>query len=113
MKKFNWFLLTVTLSLFSLLLFKTEGAVVHKKVTHTPDIKIDGSYNTSALIVNSSFNERLGFDTQKLPSAHLIYPFIHLKNAFLEDGVNYLKVCSLIDLNLTTRTIIFPFHSFL
>jgi|SRR5690606_332417 len=112
MLKFNCFLLTVTLSVFSLFLFKTEGSIPHKTVTHTHDIKIDGHYNTSAISANNSLYERLGSVKQKLTNSNFTNTF-SLKKVFLEEGINYLKVCNLIDLNLTTRTIIYPFHSFL
>ncbi|WP_100613806.1 hypothetical protein [Confluentibacter citreus] len=113
MLKFNCFLLTVTISFFSLFLFKTENTISFQAITHTHDIKIDGLYNTSAISANNSFLELLSFDKQKLTNANFIYTFTCLKKVFLDEGYNYLKVCNLIDLNLTTRTIIYPFHSFL
>src|SRR5690606_14879526 len=113
MLKFNCFLLTVTLSFFSLILFKTEGTAVYKTARHTQDVKIDGVYNTSAISVNNSSLEQLGFIKQKLTSANFIYTFTCLNKVFLEECINYLKACNLIYLNLTTRTIIYPFHSFL
>lgn len=113
MLKFNCFILTITLSFFSLFLFKTEGTTVHKTVTPTEDIKIDEFYNASAITTNNSFHERLGVVKQKLTSAHFNHAVSNLKNGFLEEGVQYLKVCNLIDLNLTVRLIIYPFHVFL
>lgn len=113
MLKFNCFLLTVTLSFLSLFLFKTESTTVYKTVTHKEDLKIDSFHNTSALTANNSFHELLSFVKQKLTSAYFICSFTGLKKVFLEEGINYLRVCNLIDLNLTTRTIIYPFHSFL
>lgn len=113
MLKFNCFLLTVTISFFSLFLFKTEGPIAYKTVTHTHEIKIDDFYNTCAISVDNSFRDLLSFTKQKLTSANFFDTFTCLKKVFLEEGINYLKVCNLIDLNLTTRTIIYPFHSFL
>lgn len=113
MLKFNCFLLTVTLSFFTLILSKTEGTIAYKIVDQSEDIRIDSFHNTSAISTNNSFHERLGFIKQKLTSGSLIFSFTYLRDAFLEEGLSYLKVCNLIDLNLTTRTIIYPFHSFL
>ena len=113
MLRINCFLLTVAISFFSLFLFKTEGAVTFKTVSHTHDIKIDGLYNTLAISIDNSFRELLSFDKQKLTNTNFIYTFTCLKNVFLETSFNYLKISNLLDLNLTTRTIIYPFHSFL
>lgn len=113
MLKINCFLLTVTLSFFSIILSKTEGTISYKIVDQTEDIKIDSFYNTSAISANNSFNERLGFVKQKLTNGSLIFSFSYLTDQILDEGLSYLKACNLIDLNLTTRTIIYPFHSFL
>lgn len=114
MLRLNCFLVTVTISFFSLFLFKTEDVVPFKTVTHhTHDIKIDGLYNTFAISVDNSFLELLNFDKQKLTNTNFIYTFTCLKNVFLDACFNYLKISNLLDLNLTTRTIIYPFHSFL
>lgn len=113
MLKFYCFLLTVAISFFSLFLFKTEGAVVFKTGKHTHDIKIDDFYNTCAIFVNNSSYKVLNFDKQKLINVNFIYAFTCLKKVFLDEGANYLKACHLIDLNLTVRAIIYPFHSFL
>ncbi len=114
MLRFNCFLVTVTISFFSLFLFKTEGTVPFKTVTHhTHEIKIDGLYNTTAITANNSLHELLNFDKQKLTSTNFIHTFTCLKNVFLDECFNYLKRSNLLDLNLTTRTIIYPFHSFL
>lgn len=113
MLKFNYFILTVTISFFSLFLLKTEGVVAFKTVTHKHEIKIDGLYNTSAISANNSFHELLSFDKQKLPNTNFIYTFTCLKNVLFDESSNYIKISNLLDLNLTTRTIIYPFHSFL
>lgn len=113
MLKLNCFLLTVTISFFSLFLLKTENTISFQAVNHTHDIKIDGLYNTSAISANNSFPELLNFDQQKLTNANFIYTFTYSKKVFLDESLNYLKLCNLFDLNLTTRTIIYPFHSFL
>ncbi|PKQ45645.1 hypothetical protein CSW08_06135 [Confluentibacter flavum] len=113
MLKLNCLLLTVTISFFSLFLFKTESTISFQAITHTHDIKIDGLYNAFAISANNSFHELLNFDKQKLTNANFIYTFTCLKKMFLDEHFNYLKLCNLIDLNLTTHTIIFPFHSFL
>jgi len=113
MLRFNCFLLTVTISFFSLFLFKSEGAIAFNKVSHTHEIKIDGLYNTFAISADNSFHELLSFDKQKLTNTNFIYTFTCLKNVFFDESSNYLKTSNLLDINLTTRTIIYPFHSFL
>lgn len=113
MLKFNCFILTVTISFFSIFLFNTENTISFKTITHKHDIKIDGLYNTSAISTNNSFFELLSFDKQKLTNTNFIYTFTCLKNIFLDESSNYLKISNLLDVNLNTRTIIYPFHSFL
>lgn len=114
MSKINCFVLTVIISFFSLFLFKTETTISFKRVTHAHDIKIDNAYNAYAISVDNSIHELLNFDKQKKPThGNVFYTFKTLKNVFLNETFNYLKVCDLIDLNLTTRIIIYPFHSFL
>ena len=113
MLKLNCLLLTVTISFFSLFLFNTENTISFNSITHTHDIKIDGLYNTFAISANNSFLELLSFDKQKLTNANFIYKSTCLKKVFLDERLNYLKASNLLDLNLTIRTIIYPFHSFL
>lgn len=113
MHRFNCFLLTVTISFFSLFLFKSENTTLFKAITHKHDIKIDGLYNTSAISADNSFHELLSFDKQKLTNSNFIHTFTCLKKVFLDESFNYLKISNLLDINLTTRTIIYPFHSFL
>ncbi len=114
MLKFNCFLLTVTISFFSLFLFKTENTISFQAIAHTHDIKIDGLYNTFAISANNSFEELLNFDKQKKPTNYNFFnAFKPVKKVLLDESLYYLKVCNLFDLNLTTRTIIYPFHSFL
>lgn len=113
MLKLNGFILTVTLSLFTLILFKTEGPIVYKAATHTEAIKINGFHNTSAVATNNFSYEQLGSVKQKITSPNFIHSVNNLKKAFLDEGISYLKDSNFIDLNLTTRTIIYPFHSFL
>lgn len=114
MLKFNCLLLTVTISFFSLFLFKTENSRPFQSIAHTHDIKIDGLYNALAISANNSFEELLNFDKQKKPTVYNVFnDFKPVKKGLLDESLNYLKVCNFLDLNLTTRTIIYPFHSFL
>lgn len=114
MSKFNCLVLTVIISFFSFFLFITESTISFKSIVHKYDIKIDNAYNALAISTNNSFQELLNSDKQKKPSScNVFYTFKHLKKIFLDVDFNYLKGCNLLDLNLTTRTIIYPFHSFL
>ncbi|MGZ0015825.1 hypothetical protein [Yeosuana sp. AK3] len=114
MLKFNGLLLAVTISFFSLFLFKTENSRSFQAITHTHDIKIDSLYNAFAISANNSFEELLNFDKQKKPTVYKVFNDFKLENKeLLNESLNYLKVCNFLDLNLTTRTIIYPFHSFL
>ena len=64
--------------------------------------------------LTSNNEELINFDKQKrLTNVNLFCSVKPLREAFLDDNSNYLKACNLLDLNLTTTTIIYPFHSFL
>lgn len=114
MLKFNSLLLTVTLSFFSLILFKTEDYISFRKNTPAHHIKIDQSINAYAISFNNSYEELLSFDKQKrLTNSNFIYSIKPLSKAFINHDSDYLKASNLLDLNLTPTTIIYPFHSFL
>ena len=114
MLKINCLLLTVTLSFFSLFLFKTEGNLAFKAVNHSHDIKIDQSVKTCAISASNSFVELLSFDKQKKQNQiNYLESFKPLNKALVENNASYLKACDFLDLNLTIHKIIFPFHSFL
>ncbi len=115
MSKLNCFVLTVIISFFSLFLFKTESATSFKRLVHTHDIKIDNAFNTCAISTNNSFEHLVNFEKEKeQPSVSCFYTTASsLNKRYLNTNLQYLKICGFFDLNLTTRTIIYPFHSFL
>jgi len=114
MSKFNCLLLTVALSFCSLILFHSEGSISFERNTPIHHLKIDQSINACAVSINNSYEELINFDKQKrLTNVNLFCSVKPLREAFLDDNSNYLKACNLLDLNLTTTTIIYPFHSFL
>ncbi len=115
MSKLNCFVSTVIISFFSLFLFKTESATSFKRIAHTHDIKIDKAYNTCAISTNNSFEHLVNFAKEKEPpSVNCFYTNAsYLNKGSLNTNLQYLKICEFFDLNLTTRTIIYPFHSFL
>ncbi|WP_445736084.1 hypothetical protein [Mariniflexile sp.] len=114
MLKINCLFLTVTLSFFSLFLFKTESNLSYKSVSHPHDIKIDRSVNASAISINNSFEELVSFEKLKKQN-HVNYSesYKPLNKVLLENNSNYLKACDFFNLNLTISKIIYPFHSFL
>ncbi|MFI0429830.1 hypothetical protein [Mariniflexile sp. HMF6888] len=114
MLKFNSLLLTLALSLFALFLYESEGDLALKKTTSTHDLKIDYSFNALAVITNNSFQELVSFDKEKEPSnENHFYSKNPINEVVFESDLQYLKVCDFLDLNLTPRSIIYPFHSFL
>lgn len=114
MLKINCLLLTVTLSFFSLFLLKTESDFAFKTVNHSHDIKIDQSFNTSAISTNNSFLELLSFEKQKKQNQiNYLESFKASDKVLVENNSRYLKSSDFLDLNLTIHEIIFPFHSFL
>ncbi|CAH8282700.1 hypothetical protein EV196_101552 [Mariniflexile fucanivorans] len=114
MLKINSLLLTLALSLFTLFLCETEGDLALKKTTPTHDVKIDHSFNALAITTNNSFPELVSFNAEKEPNfQNQFYAKNILKLVVFENESQYLKVCDFIDLNLTTQSIIYPFHSFL
>lgn len=114
MLKFNNLLLTLALSLFALFLCESEGNLALKKTTSTHDLKIDHSFNALALTTNNSFQELVSFNKEKEPThKNHFYAKNPINEAVFESDLQYLKVCNFLDLNLTTRSIIYPFHSFL
>ncbi|WP_308991594.1 hypothetical protein QLS71_006140 [Mariniflexile litorale] len=114
MLKFNSLLLTLALSLFSLFLSETGGDLAIKKIPTTHDVKIDHSFNALAITTNNSFQELVSFEKDKEPpTENRFYTKNTSNKTVFENELQYLKVCDFIDLNLTTRSIIYPFHSFL
>ncbi|MEN3323922.1 hypothetical protein VP395_09295 [Mariniflexile soesokkakense] len=114
MLKFNSLLLTLALSLFTLFLSKPEGDLALKKITPTHEVKIDHSFNALAITTDNSFQELVRFDKEKEPTKpNHFYAKNFLNETVYESDLHYLKVCDFLDLNLTTRSIIYPFHSFL
>lgn len=114
MLKVNTLLLTVTISFFSIFLFKTESRVAFKAVHHSHDIKIDSSINACAINTNNSFVEFFTFNELKTQSqTNYLESFKPLNDVLVENNARYLKACDFIDLNLTIREIVFPYHSFL
>jgi len=115
MIKFNCLLLAISLSLFSLILSKTEGCVSFKKNIPTHKIQNDNSVNLGTLPTNTkSFEELRHFENHKkhTNTTHL-YGYGGINNSVLEKNLYYLKVCDFFALNLTISKIIYPFHSFL
>lgn len=114
MLKFNSLLLTFALSLFALFLCESEGNSALKKTTSTHDFKIDHSFNALALTTNNSFQELVSFDKEKnQPNQNHFYAKNLSNEVIFKSDLQYLKVCGFLDLNFTTRNIIYPFHSFL
>ncbi|MFG6685459.1 hypothetical protein ACGK9U_02665 [Mariniflexile sp. HNIBRBA6329] len=114
MLKFNGLILTLALSLFTLFVSESKGDLATKKITHTHDLKIDHSYNTLAISTNNSFLELAGFEKEKEQTFdNNFFAKKPISEKVLESDFQYLKVCDFLDLNLTTRSIIYPFHSFL
>lgn len=114
MLKFNGLLLTITLSLFTLFASEFEGVLAIKKITSTRDLKIDHSYNTLAISTNNSLLELAGFEKEKEQTFDTkFFAKKPISEKVFESDLQYLKVCNFLDLNLTIRSIIYPFHSFL
>ena len=114
MLKINCLLLTVTLSFFSLFLIKTESSLAFKPVNHSHDIKIDHSINTSAISTSNSLVEFLSFDKQKKQNQiNYLESFKPFNKVLVENNSRYLKTSDFLELNLTIREIVYPFHSFL
>ncbi|SFZ89911.1 hypothetical protein SAMN05428642_101633 [Flaviramulus basaltis] len=114
MQKINFLFLTVSLSFFSLFLFKTESNLSVKSVNHSHDIKIDQSYNSCAISIDNSFDEILSFDEQKNQNQiNYLESFKSLNRVLVENNSHYLRICQLFNLNLTIKKIVYPFHSFL
>ncbi len=114
MLKINCFFLTITLSLFSLFLFKTESNLSFKPVNHPHNIKIDHSINACAISTNNFFEGFSNFEKLKKQN-HVNYfeSFKPLNKVLVENNSHYLKTCNFLDLNLTISKIVYPFHSFL
>tara|TARA_R110000868_G_scaffold195442_4_gene441114 strand:+ start:101 stop:436 length:336 start_codon:yes stop_codon:yes gene_type:complete len=111
MLKINCLLLTVSLSFFSLFLFKTEYAPSFKTATPTHKFENDCSLNTCAIVIPNSYEELIHFDKQN--SGNHCNFFKPLNRVLLENNLLYLKACNFFDVNLTIDKIVFPFHSFL
>jgi hypothetical protein len=114
MLKINTLLLTVTLSFFSLFLNKTESNFSFKAVKHSHDIKIDHSINECAISASNTIVEFFNFDKLKKQSqTNYLESFKPSNNVLVKNNTCYLKDCDFLDLNLTIREKVFPFHSFL
>ena len=114
MLKINCFLLTVTLSFFSLFLFKGEGTLALKTTSSKHEIRYDNSVNKTAISIDNSFTEFVHIDKQKRQnSINHVFVFKPAGNHLFQTDSHYLKGCNFLDVNLTVDKIIFPFHSFL
>lgn len=114
MLKINGLLLTVTISFFSLFLFKTEANLAFTPINNSHEIKVDKSTNACAISTNNSFVELLRLDKQKKQNQiNLLETFKPLNKVLVENNTHYLKTCDFFELNLTISKIVFPFHSFL
>ncbi|HMR15130.1 MAG TPA: hypothetical protein PKD13_01490, partial [Mariniflexile sp.] len=114
MLKINCFLLTVTLSFFSLVLFKGEGALALKTTSSKHEIRYDNSVNKTAISIDNSFEEFIHIDKQKRQnSINHVSVFKPSSNHLFQTDSHYLKVCDFLDVTLTVDKIIFPFHYFL
>ncbi|MDO7172292.1 hypothetical protein [Mariniflexile sp. AS56] len=114
MLKFNSLLLTLALGVFSLFLSESEGDLAYKKITPSDDLKIDHSFNAFGITTSNAFEHITNFEFEKEPTnPDQFYAINPLNKAVYTGELQYLKDCDFIDLNLTTRAIIYPFHSFL
>ncbi|WP_372755941.1 hypothetical protein [Mariniflexile sp.] len=116
MLKFKGLILTIALSFFALFLFETNGNAValNKVSTAKHDIKLERSYNALAISPNNGLHDLISIDKKKDQTTENTFFNKKTENyTVLENDLQYLKVCDNFDVNLTTRTIIYPFHSFL
>ena len=114
MLKFNGLLLTIALSLFTWSASEKEGDLAIKKITPTQDVKIERSFNALAIAPNNSFLEFAGFEKLKeQPFHNKFFTKNPIPEKVFESDLQYLKICNFLDLNLTPRSIIYPFHCFL
>lgn len=116
MLKFKGLILTIAISLISLFLFETNGRTValNKPLNTRHDIKIERSFNTLAITTANSFEELISFNKHKNQTTETAFGSkISVNNAVYDYNLHYLKTSAHLDLNLNTRTIIYPFHSFL
>jgi len=114
MLKINCFLLTVTLSFFSLFLFKAEGTLPLKTTSSKHEISYDHSVNKCAISIDNSCEEFIHYDKQKRQnSLNYAIAFKPLSKRLFETNSHYFKTCDFLDVNLTISKIVYPFHSFL
>lgn len=114
MLKINCFLLTVTLSFFSLFLFKGEDTLAFKTANTKHEISNDHTVNKCAISIDNSCEEFIHYEKQKRQnSLNHVLAYKPLSKRLFETNSHYLKVCDLLDVNLTVGKIIYPFHSFL
>jgi hypothetical protein len=115
MLKFNGLILTLALAFFSLFLSEAQSDLAFKQNTaNHHDLKIDHYFNTFAISSNNSFQELVNFDKEKnQPNQNYFYAKNLSNEVVFKSDLQYLKVCGFLDLNFTTRNIIYPFHSFL
>lgn len=114
MLKFNCFILTVTLSVFSVVLLSTENQVSILSVNNSHDIKFDHTLNAMAISTNNLFLELFSFDNQKNNNPlQYLESYIALNKLLFNTNTLYLKACDFINLTFTASEKIYPFHSFL
>tara|TARA_R110000868_G_scaffold316814_1_gene577667 strand:- start:478 stop:825 length:348 start_codon:yes stop_codon:yes gene_type:complete len=115
MIKINCLLFAISLSLFTIILSKTESCISFKKNAPVHNFQNDNSINFGTLPTNiKSLKEFRHFEKQKKQTngTHLNV-YATLNGSLLENNIHYLKVCDFFNLNLTVSIIIYPFHSFL
>lgn len=114
MQRLKYLILIVVLGFFAVFLNETQNDLPIKQNTKH-ELKISDAFNTLAIPTSNSFQEFAGFSKQKELTNNnpkFLSKISISKSAFNTD-LQYLKTCDFFDLNLTTRTIIYPFHSFL
>ncbi len=117
MLKFIYIFLTAALSFSPLNFNQYAESSAFINVNHSEEnhqLENNRFFNAFAIVTDNAFEEVLNLNTEQEPTVVSSFA-IHgkISNLLCNINLNYLKTCSLIDLDFNIRAIIFPFHSFL
>lgn len=113
MLRLSYLLLTFFIGLSTFFFTENLDTYAVKTPAQQHHVVKNTAFNNQGIIVNSN----LDFSSNTSLEDNIpFFKYLHLKNAvYKEQQENYLsyqKTCKLINIRLTTKAIIFPFHSF-
>ncbi|MGB1210291.1 hypothetical protein CLV86_1053 [Lacinutrix venerupis] len=113
MAKFNYIVITLLLAISSFFFTESDTAIVQKNSTPKSTVQSSSLFNNQGVIENSQIDFSINLSQEENITFFKLLGLINV--VFKEEQENYLfyqKTSNLINVALTTKIIIFPFHWF-